>query len=68
MLLSNFFKKYFGAREMAHPGDRFHLVRFLSLKWQDPTITITKISPYEDLPADGNQRRIDAQIVAPAKE
>ncbi len=63
-----FFEKYFGAREMAHPGDRFDLVRFLSLKWQGPTITITPIGPYPDLPPDRNRRWLDAKIIAPKSE
>ncbi|GAB5488026.1 MAG: hypothetical protein Pars2KO_15960 [Parasphingorhabdus sp.] len=64
----SFFQDHFGAREMAHPGNRFDLVRFLSVKWQDPTITITRIGPYEDLPDDRNQRWIDAKIVKPEAE
>ncbi len=63
-----FFEKHFGAREMAHPGERFDLVRFLSLKWQGPTITITPIGPYDDLPAERNQRWIDAKIILPKSE
>lgn len=64
----NFFMTHFGAREMAHPGTRFELVRFLSLKWQDPTITITRTGPYDDLPADRNQRWLDATISSPGSE
>ena len=60
-----YFEDKFGAREMAHPGERFELVRFLSVKWQDPTITITRIGPYEDLPADRNKRWLDAVLVRP---
>lgn len=63
-----FFQKHFGAREMAHPGDRFDLVRFLSLKWQDPTITITAIGPYDDLPPERNKRWLDAKIVSPKSD
>lgn len=63
-----FFKTHFGAREMAHPGTRFELVRFLSLKWQGPTITVTATGPYEDLPADRNKRWLDATIIPPGDE
>lgn len=64
----DFFKRYFNAREMAHPRERFDLVRFLSLKPQEPTITITKIGPYADLPADRNKRWVNAQIISPKTE
>ncbi|MDB4293489.1 hypothetical protein N9954_08790 [Maribacter sp.] len=63
-----FFKTHFGAREMAHPGERFDLARFLSLKWQGPTITITPIGPYADLPTERNQRWFDAKIIVPKSE
>ncbi len=63
-----FFEKHFGAKEMAHPGDRFDLVRFLSLKWQGPTITITPVGPYPDLPPDRNKRWLDAKIITPKSE
>lgn len=63
-----FFHHNFGAREMAHPGERFGLVRFLGLAPGDPTITITRIGPYDELPADRNARWISARIVTPASE
>lgn len=63
-----FFKDHFGGREMAHPGDRFDLVRFISLKWQEPTITITPIGPYPDLPAERNQRWLDTKVILPQSE
>ncbi|MFD2585621.1 VOC family protein [Croceitalea marina] len=63
-----FFQKHFGAREMAHPGERFDLARFLSLKWQDPTITITSIGPYKDLPVERNQRWLNAEVISPKAE
>ncbi|WP_171036978.1 VOC family protein [Maribacter algarum] len=63
-----FFTKHFGGREMAHPGERFDLVRFISLKWQGPTITITPIGPYADLPPERNQRWLDAEIIVPKSE
>ncbi|MEP3208163.1 MAG: hypothetical protein ABJN95_03185 [Maribacter sp.] len=63
-----FFKKHFGAREMAHPGTRFDLARFLSLQWQGPTITITPIGPYADLPTERNQRWLDTKLILPQSE
>ncbi len=63
-----FFEDNFGGREMAHPGERFDLARFVSLKWQGPTITITKTGPYEELPADRNQRWLEAEIIDPVSE
>lgn len=63
-----FFEDHFGGREMAHPGDRFDLVRFISLKWQDPTITITPIGPYPDLPAERNKRWLNTKVILPRTE
>ena len=60
----DFFETNFGAREMAHPGERFGLVRFLGLAPGDPTITITRTGPYDELPADRNARWIGARIGA----
>ncbi|MEO9467985.1 VOC family protein [Parasphingorhabdus sp.] len=60
-----FFEQKFGAREMAHPGERFDLARFLSVKWQDPTITITRIGPYKDLPPERNARWLEAKLIRP---
>lgn len=61
----SFFETKFSAREMAHPGERFDLVRFLSVKWQDPTLTITRIGPYDDLPANRNERWLNATFISP---
>ncbi|MEM9530139.1 MAG: VOC family protein [Pseudomonadota bacterium] len=61
----SFFETHFDAREMAHPGERFDLVRFLSVKWHDPTITITRTGPYADLPPERNARWQNVRLVPP---
>ena len=59
----NFFQKHFAAREMAHPGERFNLARFLSIKWHDPTLTITPKGPYKDLPPQRNERWLKSAVI-----
>jgi len=59
----SYLKDNFTAREMAHPGDRFDLVRFLSIKWHDPTLTVTRRGPYANLPPERNERWLKSEVV-----
>ncbi len=58
----NFPKDNFAARKMP-PGERFDLVRFLSVKWHHPTLTRTRSGPYDDLLPERNRRWLDSEIV-----